>query len=87
MFKQAISIDNILVKYTMQDQPNAALIAMSLAQKNASPTARMYQQHMQQATMLWSQLSAQTIEMACNNLEASINIGTSISSSIPPSQQ
>lgn len=61
LFTQAIAIDNALIKYSMQDEPNAALIAMALAQKNHSPTSQMYQQHMQQAAILWSQLSSQMI--------------------------
>ena len=61
LFTQAIAIDNALIKYGMQDEPNAALIAMALAQKNHSPTSQMYQQHMQQAAILWSQLSSQMI--------------------------
>ena len=63
LFTQAIAIDNALIKYGMQDAPNAALIAMALAQKNHSPTSQMYQQHMQQAAILWSQLSSQMITM------------------------
>ena len=63
LFTQAITIDNALIKYGMQDAPNAALIAMALAQKNHSPTSQMYQQHMQQAAILWSQLSSQMITM------------------------
>ena len=61
LFTQAIAIDNALIKYGMQDAPNAALIAMALAQKNHSPTSQMYQQHMQQAAILWSQLNSQMI--------------------------
>ena len=61
LFTQAITIDNALIKYGMQDAPNAALIAMALAQKNHSATSQMYQQHMQQAAILWSQLSSQMI--------------------------
>lgn len=61
LFTQAIAIDNALIKYGMQDAPNAALIAMALAQKNYSPTSQMYQQHMQQAAILWSQLNSQMI--------------------------
>ncbi|MBR5494168.1 MAG: hypothetical protein IKV71_00755 [Psychrobacter sp.] len=63
LFTQAIAIDNALIKYGMQDAPNAALIAMALAQKNHSPTSQMHQQHMQQAAILWSQLSSQMITM------------------------
>ena len=63
LFTQAIAIDNALIKYGMQDAPNAALVAMALAQKNHSPTSQMYQQHMQQAAILWSQLSSQMITM------------------------
>lgn len=61
LFTQAIAINNALIKYGMQDAPNAALIAMALAQKNHSATSQMCQQHMQQAAILWSQLSSQMI--------------------------
>ena len=64
LFTPAITIDNALIKYGLQDQPNSALIAMSLAQKTNSPTLQMYQQHMQQAATLWSQLSMQMLDMA-----------------------
>ena len=64
LFTPAITIDNALIKYGLQDQPNSALIAMSLAQKTNSPTLQMYQQHMQQAATLWSQLSLQMLDMA-----------------------
>ena len=62
LFTTAIAVDNALVKYAMQDKPNSALVAMSLAQKNNSASAKMYQQHMQQAATLWADLSAQMIE-------------------------
>ena len=60
-FTPAIAVDNTLIKYDMQDKPNPALIAMALAYKNQSATAQMYQHHMQQAAVLWSQLSTQMI--------------------------
>ena len=63
-FTPAITIDNALIKYGLQNEPNSALIAMSLAQKTNSPTLQMYQQHMQQAAALWSQLSMQMLDMA-----------------------
>lgn len=59
----AIAIDNALIKYRLQNEPNSALIAMSLAQKTNSLTIQMYQQHMQQAATLWSQLSMQMLDM------------------------
>ena len=58
LFTQTIAIDNALIKYGMQDEPNSALITMALAQKNQSATSQMYQQHMKQAATLWSQLSS-----------------------------
>lgn len=61
VFTHAITIDNALIKAGLQDAPNAALIAMTLAHKNQSATAQMYQQHMAQAATLWSQLSGQMI--------------------------
>lgn len=61
VFTHAITIDNALIKAGVQDAPNAALIAMTLAHKNQSATAQMYQQHMAQAATLWSQLSGQMI--------------------------
>lgn len=63
VFTHAITIDNALIKAGVQDTPNAALIAMTLAHKNQSATAQMYQQHMAQAATLWSQLSGQMIAM------------------------
>lgn len=63
VFTQALAIDNALIKYAIQDKPNSALITMSLAQRHNSVTAQMYQQHMQQAAILWAQLSTQMLEM------------------------
>ena len=63
-FAPAIAIDNALIKYGLQNEPNSALIAMSLVQKTNSPTKQMYQQHMAQAAALWSQLSRQMLETA-----------------------
>lgn len=63
LFTQALAVDKALIDHAMQDKPNAALMTMSLAQKNRSLTAKMYQQHMQQAAILWSQLSIQMIEL------------------------
>lgn len=62
LFTDAITVDNTLIKYEMQDEPNPALVAMTLAYKNKSTTAQMYHQHMAQAVAMWSQLSAQMIE-------------------------
>jgi hypothetical protein len=61
LFTPAIAVDNALIKNETQDEPNPALVAMALAYKNQSATAQMYQQHMQQAATLWSQLSKQMI--------------------------
>ena len=63
LFTDAIAVDNALIKYEVQDEPNPALVAMTLAYKNKSTTAQMYHQHMAQAAALWSQLSTQMIEM------------------------
>ena len=63
LFTDAIAVDNALIKYEVQDEPNPALVAMTLAYKNKSTTAHMYHQHMAQAAALWSQLSIQMIEM------------------------
>ena len=70
LFTQAIAIDNALIKYGMQDEPNSALITMALAQKNQSATSQMYQQHMKQAATLWSQLSSQMLEVVSESLSA-----------------
>ena len=70
LFTQAITIDNALIKYGMQDEPNSALITMALAQKNQSATNQMYQQHMKQAAILWSQLSSQILEVVSESLSA-----------------
>ena len=63
LFAPAIAVDNELIKYGLQNEPNSALIAMTLAQKTNSATTQMYQQHMKQAAVLWSQLSSQMIAM------------------------
>lgn len=63
LFEQAIQIDNALIKNAMQDKPNSALVAMTLAQKSKSATTQMYHQHLSQACALWSQLSMQMIEV------------------------
>ena len=70
LFDHAITVDNALIKYGIQKMPNSALIAMTLAQKNQSNTARMYQQHMEQAATLWSQLSTQMIQTVSAGLAA-----------------
>lgn len=70
LFNHAITVDNALIKYGIQQAPNSALIAMSLAQKNQSKTAPMYEKHMAQAATLWSQLSAQMIHTVSAELKA-----------------
>ena len=62
LFASAIAVDNALIKNEAQDEPNSALVAITLAYKNQSTTAQMYHQHMLQAATLWSQLSMQMIE-------------------------
>ena len=70
IFTQAIAVDNALVKYAMQDEPNRALVTMSLAQRNASPTMTRYRQHMQQAAIVWAQLTTQMIELTTESSTA-----------------
>ena len=41
----AIAIDNALITYKIQDEPNPALVAMTLAYRHQSTTAHMYHQH------------------------------------------
>lgn len=67
VFAQAIAIDNVLIKYKMQDKPNSALIAMALAQKSQSTTSQMYQQRMAQAAVLWSQMISQMLKRYSDN--------------------
>lgn len=67
VFAQAIAIDNALIKYKMQDKPNSALIAIALAQKSQSTTSQMYQQHMAQAAVLWSQMISQMLKRYSDN--------------------
>ena len=67
IFSPALIIDNALVQYGMQDRPNAALVAMSLAQRNKNVTAQMYQQHLLQSAVLWEQLCSQVIESHADN--------------------
>ena len=69
VFAQAIAIDNALIKYKMQDKPNSALIAMALAQKSHSTTGQMYQQHMAQASVLWSQMISQMLKRYSDNVQ------------------
>ena len=70
LFNHAITVDNALITSGIQKTPNSALIAMTLAQKNQSKTAQMYQQHRQQAATLWSQLSSQMIQTVSAELAA-----------------
>ena len=69
VFAQAIAIDNALIKYKMQDKPNSALIAMALAQKSQSTTGQMYQQHMAQAAVLWSQMISQMLKRYSDDVQ------------------
>ena len=69
VFAQAIAIDNALIKYKMQDKPNSALIAMALAQKSHSTTGQMYQQHMAQAAVLWSQMISQMLKRYSDDVQ------------------
>ncbi|MGP9544840.1 hypothetical protein ACT3QR_07535 [Psychrobacter sp. AOP7-B1-25] len=62
LFAPAIAVDNALIKNEAQDEPNSALVAITLAYKNQSSTAQMYRQHMIQAATIWSQLSMQMID-------------------------
>ena len=65
LFSQAITVDNALIKNSLQNEPNLVLVAMSLAQKHKDTSAQqIYQQHRQQAATLWSQLSRQMLELA-----------------------
>lgn len=73
LFATAIEVDKALIKYGIQDEPNPALIAMTLAYNNQSTTSQMYHQHMQQAATLWSNLSTQMIEMYGDRFENSGN--------------
>ena len=81
LFTQAIKVDNAVINYAIQDKPNAALIAMSLAQKQGSMTAQMYQQHLQQAAMLWSQLSTQMIDLTSEKLDGFNSLEDNVSDS------
>ncbi|OLF36801.1 MULTISPECIES: hypothetical protein [unclassified Psychrobacter] len=65
LLSHAISVDNALIKNGLQDEPNSALIAMSLAQKQQDMSLQQtYHQHQEQASILWSQLSRQIISLA-----------------------
>ena len=65
LYAQAISVDNALIKYGMQDEPNTTLVAMSLAQNNVKDNtkdnAKSYHQQMAQTAALWAQLSTQML--------------------------
>ena len=80
LFAPAIAVDNALIKYGLQNEPNSALIAMTLAQKTNSATTQMYQHHMAQAAVLWSQLSIQMIAMVSKKPIA-------VKSKEPPAEQ
>ena len=80
LFAPAIAVDNALIKYGLQNEPNLALIAITLAQKTNSATTQMYQQHMAQAAVLWSQLSSQMIAMVSKKPVA-------VKSKEPPAEQ
>lgn len=65
LLSHAINVDNALIKNGLQDEPNSALIAMSLAQKHENISLQQtYHQHREQASILWSQLSSQIISLA-----------------------
>jgi len=65
LFSQAITVDNALIKNGLQNEPNTALVAMSLAHKHKDTSAQhTYRQHQKQAATLWSQLSKQMIDLA-----------------------
>ena len=72
LFAQAISVDNALIKYGMQDKPNSALVTMTLAQRSNSVTGLVYLQHMQQAATVWSQLSTQMLYLASEKVTAKV---------------
>ncbi|MES1965887.1 hypothetical protein M0N77_11245 [Psychrobacter sp. AH5] len=61
LYTQAIRIDNALIKYAIQDEPNRSLVTMSLAQKHGAVETESYHQQMQQAAMLWAQISGQML--------------------------
>lgn len=61
IYTQALTIDNALIKYGIQDEPNGTLVAMSLAQKHKEATTKQFYEQMRQASILWYQLSAQML--------------------------
>lgn len=61
IYTQALTIDNALIKYGIQDEPNSRLVAMSLAQRNKAATTKRFHEQMRQASILWYQLSAQML--------------------------
>ena len=61
IYTQALTIDNALIKYGIQDEPNSRLVAMSLAQRNKAATTKRFYEQMRQASILWYQLSAQML--------------------------
>lgn len=64
LLSQAITVDNALIKYGIQDEPNSALVTMSLAQERKNATTQMYHEHRLQAAKLWSQLIIQMVDLA-----------------------
>lgn len=61
LYSQALSIDNALIKYGVQDEPNRSLVAMSLAQKHSEAESKNYHEQLHQAAILWTQLSEQML--------------------------
>ncbi|MGM8872562.1 hypothetical protein ACS8E3_12850 [Psychrobacter sp. 2Y5] len=61
IYAQALTIDNALIKYGIQDAPNNTLVAMSLAQRNNEKTTKRIYEQMRQTSLLWHQLSAQML--------------------------
>ncbi|MGM8886644.1 hypothetical protein ACS8FD_11945 [Psychrobacter sp. 1U2] len=61
IYAQALTIDNALIKYGIQDEPNSTLVAMSLAQRNKEKITKRFYEQMKQASVLWHQLSAQML--------------------------
>lgn len=87
LFATAIDIDNSLVNYGIQEQPNTTLVAMSLAQKNHSVTMTMYHEQMRQAAKLWSQLSVQMLQMNNSSVNSDVNSSDDLPSNSSSDQQ
>lgn len=61
LYAHALSIDNALIKYGVQDKPNKSLVSMSVSQNEEGNKAKAYHEQMRRTAVLWAQLSKQML--------------------------